>query len=118
MGDALLKRACIIPAFLDYNMLVVNFKGMEEELFLCEGGGEIDWDMGSFMWDAEGGAELLFRWDGWCMGFREFMSDAEFGAELLFRWDGWCIGFREFMSDAEFGAGAPFPLDLISLWVE
>lgn len=51
-----MKRACIIPAFLDYNMLVVNFKGMEEELFLCEGGGEIDWDMGSFMWDAEGGA--------------------------------------------------------------
>ena len=38
--------------------------------------------------------------------------------ELLFRWDGWCMGFREFMSDAEFGAGAPFPLDLISLWVE
>ncbi len=33
-----MKRACIIPAFLDYNMLVVNFKGMEEELFLCEGG--------------------------------------------------------------------------------
>ncbi len=61
---------------------------------------------------------LLFRWDGWCMGFREFMSDAELGAELLFRWDGWCMGFREFMSDAEFGAGAPFPLDLISLWVE
>lgn len=51
-------------------MLVVNFKGMDEELFLCEGGGDIDWDMGSFMWDAE------------------------------------------------FGAGAPFPLDLISLWVE
>ena len=89
-----MKRACIIPAFLDYNMLVVNFKGMEEELFLCEGGGEIDWDMGSFMWDAELGAELLFRWDWWCMGFREFMSDAEFGA------------------------GALFPLDLISLWVE
>ena len=62
--------------------------------------------------------ELLFRWDGWCMGFREFMSDAELGAELLFRWDGWCMGFREFMSDAEFGAGAPFPLDLSSLWVE
>ena len=46
------------------------------------------------------------------------MSDAELGAELLFRWDGWCMGFMEFMSDAEFGAGAPFPLDLISLWVE
>lgn len=66
MGDALLKRACIIPAFLDYNMLVVNFKGMEEELFLCEGGGEIDWDMGSFMWDAEGGAGAPFPL-GWVM---------------------------------------------------
>ena len=66
MGDALLKRACIIPAFLDYNMLVVNFKGMEEELFLCEGGGEIDWDMGSFMWDAEGGAGAPFPL-GWLM---------------------------------------------------
>ena len=57
---------CIIPAFLDYNMLVVNFKGMEEELFLCEGGGEIDWDMGSFMWDAEGGAGAPFPL-GWVM---------------------------------------------------
>ena len=46
------------------------------------------------------------------------MSDAELGAERLFRWDGLCMGFREFMSDAKFGAGAPFPLDLISLWVE
>ena len=46
------------------------------------------------------------------------MSDAELGAELLFRCDGWCMGFREFMSDAKFEAGAPFPLHLNSKRVE
>ena len=113
-----MKRACIIPAFLDYNMLVVNFKGMEEELFLCEGGGEIDWDMGSFMWDAEGGAGAPFPL-GWVMyRIQGIYVRRGTWSRAPFRWDGWCMGFREFMSDAKFGAGAPFPLDLISLWVE
>ena len=57
------------------------------------------------------GEKLTGIWEVLC-GTRK----AERG--LLFRWDGWCMGFREFMSDAKFGAGAPFPLDLISLWVE
>lgn len=57
------------------------------------------------------GEKLTEIWEVLC-GTRK----AERG--LLFRWDGWCMGFREFMSDAEFGAGAPFPLDSISLWVE
>lgn len=93
MGDALSKRVfgmvIRVSAFLDYNMLVVNFKGMKEELFLCEGGGEIDWDMGYLCGTRNLERELLFRWEIFGLGYSFFMSDAEFGAELLFRWNEW-----------------------------
>ena len=76
-----MKRACIIPAFLDYNMLVVNFKGMEEELFLCEGGGEIDWDMGSFMWDGEDGIMRCPNGKNFYLQYRKNVKGNKYGRQ-------------------------------------